>query len=100
MKSRLVGYRTLRALDPLDFRHPGVSLRSTPGFMLTPATRVFSMKTAKEQAIDSISRLPAVVTWQDIVYCLRVRRKIEEGIKAAEDGRILSHDEVKRLFAR
>jgi hypothetical protein len=57
------------------------------------------MKTAKEQAIDSISGLPSIATWQDIAYCLRVRRKVEEGIKAAEEGRILSYDEVKRLFA-
>jgi predicted transcriptional regulator len=59
-----------------------------------------SMKTAKEQAIDSISRLPSDVTCQEIVYCLYVKRKIEEGIMAADEGRILSHDEVKRLFAR
>jgi predicted transcriptional regulator len=57
------------------------------------------VKTAKEQAIDSISRLPAEATWQDIMYCLYVRRKIEEGTKAAKEGRVVSHDEVKRLFA-
>ena len=57
------------------------------------------MKTAKEQAIDSISRLPAEVTWQEIMYCLYVRRKIEDGIKAAKEGRVVSHDEVKRLLA-
>lgn len=58
------------------------------------------MKTAKEQAIDSISRLPAEATWQDIMYCLFVGRKVDEGIKAAQKGRVLSHDEVKQLFAR
>jgi hypothetical protein len=58
------------------------------------------MKTAKEQTIDSISRLPSGVTWQDIVYYLYVKRKIEEGIKAADDGRILSRGEVKKLFPR
>ena len=56
------------------------------------------MKTAREQAIDSISRLPEDATWQDIVYCLGVRRKIEEGVNAANEGRVLPHDEVKRLF--
>jgi predicted transcriptional regulator len=56
------------------------------------------MKTAKEQAIDAISRLPDEATWEDIIYCLHVRRKIEEGLNAAEDGRTRSHDEVKRLF--
>lgn len=57
------------------------------------------MKTTKEQAIDAISRLPAEATWQDIMYCLYVCRKIEEGIKAAKEGRVVGHEEVKRLFA-
>jgi hypothetical protein len=58
------------------------------------------MKTAKEQALDLISRLPSDATWNDIIYCLYVRRKIEEGLKAAQEGRTVPHDEVKRLFAR
>jgi hypothetical protein len=39
------------------------------------------------------------VTWEDIIYRLYVKRKIEEGIKAAEEGRTVPHDEVKELFA-
>ena len=58
------------------------------------------MKTPKEKAIDLISCLPADATWEDIVYRLYVRRKVEEGINAAEEGRTVPHDEVKRLFAR
>ena len=38
---RFLSYRTLRALRSLILRYPGVSLRSTPGFMLAPAARVF-----------------------------------------------------------
>ncbi len=58
------------------------------------------MKTAKEQAPDLISRLPSDATWKDIMHGLYVRRKIEEGLKAAQDGRAVPHNEVKRLFAR
>ena len=58
------------------------------------------MKTPKEQAIDLISRLPVEATWEDISYYLYVRRKIEEGIKAANEGRVISHDEVRKLFAQ
>jgi len=63
---------------------PGVSLRSTPGSMLTPATRVLAkdMKRTKQKATDAISSLPVDATWEDINYCLYVRKKIEEGIKA------------------
>ena len=47
-----------------------------------------------------ISRLPEAVTWEDIMYRLYVKQKIDEGLKAAEAGRIISHDEVKEQFAR
>jgi hypothetical protein len=39
-KLQRLHYRTLRALGFLTGRQPGVSLRSTPGFILSPATRV------------------------------------------------------------
>ena len=58
------------------------------------------MSTTKEEAMQLISRLPEEVTWEDIMYRLYVKRKIEEGIEAAEQGRVVSHDEVKKLFAR
>jgi predicted transcriptional regulator len=58
------------------------------------------MSTTKEEAIQLISKLPEEVTWEDIMYRLYVKKKIEEGIKAVEDGRIVSHEEVKQLFAR
>lgn len=58
------------------------------------------MSTTKEEAIQLISKLPEEVTWEDIMYRLYVKRKIEEGIKAADQARVVSHDEVKKLFAR
>jgi predicted transcriptional regulator len=58
------------------------------------------VNTAKEQALEWLCRLPSDATWQDIIYYLYVRQKIEEGLKAADEGRVLSHDEVKKLFAQ
>ncbi len=57
------------------------------------------MSTSKEEAMRLISRLPEDVTWDDIMYRLYVKRKIEDGIKAAEEGRTITHEEVKELFA-
>ncbi len=57
------------------------------------------MSTTKEEALRLISRLPEEVTWEDIMYRLYVKRKIEEGIKAAEEGRTVPHEEVKEFFA-
>jgi hypothetical protein len=56
------------------------------------------MSTTTEEAMQLISRLPEEVTWEDIMYRLYLKRKIEEGIKAAEEGSTISHDEVKELF--
>ncbi|HSS18809.1 MAG TPA: hypothetical protein VLL54_01795 [Pyrinomonadaceae bacterium] len=58
------------------------------------------MSTTKDEALQLISRLPEDATWEDIMYRLYVKRKIEEGIKAADESRTVPHDEVKELFAR
>jgi len=58
------------------------------------------MSTAKDEAIKLISRLPEEVSWDDIMYRIYVKRKIDEGLKAAEEGRSVSHEEVKKLFGR
>jgi len=58
------------------------------------------MTTAKDEAIKLISRLPEEVSWDDIMYQIYVKRKIDEGLKAAEEGRSVSHEEVKELFGR
>ena len=58
------------------------------------------MSTAKDEAIKLIARLPEEVSWDDIMYRIYVKRKIEDGLKAAEEGRTVSHEEVKELFGR
>ena len=58
------------------------------------------MSTTKEEAMQLISRLPEEVTWEDIRYRLYVKRKIEEGLKAEKEGRTVTPDQVKELFAR
>lgn len=52
----------------------------------------------KEEATKLIRDLPEQATWDDLMYEIYVRQKIEEGLKAADEGRVLSHEEVKRRF--
>lgn len=54
----------------------------------------------EEQATDLLLRETEEVARQEVIYRDYVKLKIEEGIRAADDRLILSHDEVKRLFAR
>lgn len=52
----------------------------------------------KEEAGKLVRGLPEGATWDDLMYEIYVRQKIEEGIEAADEGRILSHEEVRRRF--
>lgn len=54
--------------------------------------------TIKEEAAKLIQQLPEQATWDDVMYEIYVRQKIEEGIKAADSGKVLSHEEVKLRF--
>lgn len=59
------------------------------------------MQTAKESARQSIDSLPDQATWEDVMYELFVKQKIEAGLKSVQEGRIIPHDEMKRrLFAK
>lgn len=54
------------------------------------------MPTPKEAARQSIDLPPDHAAWDDIIYQLYVKQKIEEGLKDAEEGRVISHEDVKR----
>jgi predicted transcriptional regulator len=44
--------------------------------------------------------VPEKATWDDIMYEIYVRKKIAEGIKDADEGRVIPHEEVKKRFLR
>ncbi|MBU2497867.1 MAG: hypothetical protein KKE57_03105 [Proteobacteria bacterium] len=50
----------------------------------------------KEELAKLANQLPDRATWDDVMYEVYVRQKIEEGLTAAEEGRVLTHEEVKR----
>ena len=52
----------------------------------------------KEEAAKLVLELPEQATWDDLMYEIYVRQKVEEGIKAADEGRVVSHEEVKKRF--
>jgi predicted transcriptional regulator len=56
------------------------------------------MSRVKEEALKLIHDLPDETSWDDIIYQIYVRKKIEKGIEAADQGRVVAHDEVKKQF--
>ena len=51
--------------------------------------------TAKEAARQIIEHLPDQATWNDIMYELYVKQKMEEGLADIEAGRTISHEALK-----
>ena len=59
------------------------------------------MSSVKDAARAIVDKLPEQATWDDLMYELYVKQKIEAGLKAADEGRTVPHEEVKaRLLAR
>ena len=56
------------------------------------------MEPAKEQAKKALSTLPDDATWEDIMYKLYVMEQIALGTKDLDEGRTVSHEEVKKRF--
>lgn len=53
------------------------------------------MSSAKDAARQIIEHLPEQATWDDIMYELYVKQKIEVGLADIEAGRTVPHDQVK-----
>lgn len=53
------------------------------------------MQAAKQEALDAIARLPDDTDMDEIMYRLYVLDKIRRGREAAEQGRTISHEDLK-----
>lgn len=57
------------------------------------------LSAAKQQAIELIESLPDVCTMDDIHYHLYVREKVERGIAAIDEGRVVPQAEAEQRVA-
>jgi predicted transcriptional regulator len=56
------------------------------------------MSTVKDEAKRLIDALPDTAGWDDIIYEIYVKQKIAAGLEAEKEGRVVSHQEVKKRF--
>lgn len=56
------------------------------------------MSIIRDQARKRIDNLPEEASWDDVMYEIYVRKKIDEGLKAADEGQFVSHKKVKKRF--
>jgi hypothetical protein len=54
------------------------------------------MSTVKTAAREVIDRLPEDADWEELMYRLYVREKIEIGLQQMADGQGIEHEEVFR----
>jgi predicted transcriptional regulator len=55
---------------------------------------------AKETVRDLLERLPDDCTFEDVLYHVYVAQQVEEGTRAARDGRVIPHEQVMRELRR
>lgn len=53
----------------------------------------------KSKAVKLVRNLPESSTWDDLMYQIYVRQKIEAGLSDIRAGRVLSHGPIRREFA-
>lgn len=58
------------------------------------------MPTAKKQVLQMVKKLPEKRTWDDIMYEIYIRKKIEVGINAADEGKVIPHEDIKKRFIK
>jgi predicted transcriptional regulator len=58
------------------------------------------MNSPKEATAEILKELPDDSTYDDIMYRIYVRRKVERGLKDVEEGRIVSQKEAERRTAK
>ncbi len=56
-------------------------------------------KTELKKEVENLLRdLPDDANWDDLMYKIYVRQSIEQGLRDSEEGRIISHEEIKKKY--
>jgi hypothetical protein len=58
------------------------------------------MKTAKEEVRELLEQLPQDASLEDIQYHIYVRQKVQKGLNAAREGKVISQNEIEKRMTR
>lgn len=56
-------------------------------------------RSVKKEAIKLVRGLPATSSWDDLMYQIYVRQKIEAGLADIRTARVHSHASIRKEFA-
>jgi predicted transcriptional regulator len=54
------------------------------------------MRSARDEALETISKMPDTASMDDIMYRLYVLDKVRKGLEAAERGEVISQEDLQR----
>jgi hypothetical protein len=60
---------------------------------------VEKLRSVKTEAIKLVRALPESTTWDDLMYRIYVRQKIEAGLADLRGGRTHTHSSIRKEFA-
>lgn len=66
---------------------------------VSPMPSAVKRKSVKSEAIKLIRDLPESATWDDLMYRIYVRQKIEAGLNDVRAGKVHSHAAIRKEFA-
>jgi hypothetical protein len=84
-------FNVSRRKDPLAFRRTSANIPSMP-------TMRKQKGSVKSRAIRLIRDWPTSSSWDDFMYRIYVRQKIEAGLADIGAGRVHSHDSIREEF--
>ncbi len=58
------------------------------------------MSTAKKEVLQLVKELPDDASLEDIQYHLYVLQKIRKGLKDADEGRLISQEDMEKRFQK
>ena len=58
------------------------------------------MSTVRESLLEIAARLPDECTWDEVMYQIYVRQKIEAGLNDVAEGRTVDHEKVFEELAQ
>ncbi len=58
------------------------------------------MSAVKEDAKKLLNNLSDEASWDDLMYEMYVCNKIDKGVKSADEGHLLSHEDLKKRFLK
>ena len=70
----------------------------TARFRAMPTLRAKRRRSVKTEAMRLVRDLPASSSWDDVMYRIYVRQKIDAGLSDLRAGRVHSHAAVRKEF--